>query len=168
MDSNEKEGRVLIKHGVAEFACALAFLIAGGVLMWDSYHRGAGWGTTGPKSGYFPFRIGVIMCIAALFVMYNSTRNKALSNSSFVTREQLKPVLQVLVPIIGFVIVAQFLGMYIAAIALIAGFMRVLGKYSWLKSASVSLAVAAVVFWLFEIQFMVPLIKGPLEAAFGY
>ena len=58
--------------------------------------------------------------------------------------------------------------MYIAALALIAGFMRVLGKYSWLKSLAVGLSVVAVVFWLFEIQFMVPLIKGPLEAAFGY
>ncbi|MFJ7567842.1 tripartite tricarboxylate transporter TctB family protein [Herminiimonas sp. NPDC097707] len=168
MQSDEKDDRVLVKHGVAEFACALAFLIAGGLLMWDSYHRGAGWGSSGPKSGYFPFRIGLIMCIASVFVMFGSVRNKALGNSSFVTRGELKPVLQVLVPILGFVAVAQFLGMYIAAFLLIAGFMRILGKYSWLKSACVGLAVSAAVFWLFEIQFMVPLIKGPLEAAFGY
>lgn len=168
MDSNQKEDRVLVKHGVAEFACALAFMIAGGLLIWDSYHRGAGWGSAGPKSGYFPFRIGIIMCIAAAVVMFNATRSRAINASSFVTRGELKPVLQVLAPILGFVAIAQFLGMYIAALALIAGFMRILGKYSWLKSLAVGLSVVAVVFWLFEIQFMVPLIKGPLEAAFGY
>ena len=108
------------------------------------------------------------MCIAAAVVMFNATRSRAINASSFVTRGELKPVLQVLAPILGFVAIAQFLGMYIAALALIAGFMRVLGKYSWLKSLAVGLSVVAVVFWLFEIQFMVPLIKGPLEAAFGY
>jgi putative tricarboxylic transport membrane protein len=33
---------------------------------------------------------------------------------------------------------------------------------------AVSLGVSAVLFWMFEIQFMVPLPKGPLEALFGY
>jgi putative tricarboxylic transport membrane protein len=46
--------------------------------------------------------------------------------------------------------------------------MRWLGKYSWLKSVTVAAGVIGVTFWLFEIQFMVPLIKGPLEAVFGY
>lgn len=60
------------------------------------------------------------------------------------------------------------MGMYVAAAVLIAGFMHFLGKYGWLKSLLVAVSVSGVMFWLFEIQFMVPLIKGPLEAAFGY
>jgi putative tricarboxylic transport membrane protein len=44
----------------------------------------------------------------------------------------------------------------------------VMDKSSWLKTVAVSAGVSAVLFWMFEIQFMVPLPKGPLEALFGY
>ena len=46
--------------------------------------------------------------------------------------------------------------------------MRLLGKTSWLKTVSVSVGVSAVLFWMFEIQFAVPLPKGPLETLLGY
>jgi hypothetical protein len=46
--------------------------------------------------------------------------------------------------------------------------MRLMDKYSWLKTLAVSIGLNAVLFWLFEIQFLVPLPKGPLEALFGY
>jgi putative tricarboxylic transport membrane protein len=168
MENSEREERVLVWRSVAEYLCALVFLIAGAVMMWDSYKVGAGWGDMGPKSGYFPFRIGIIVCVAALAVMVETWRNKSASSESFVTRAELKPVLQVFVPILLFVVLMELLGMYIAAFALITGFMRGLGKYGWLRSALVAVCVSGAMFWLFEIQFMVPLIKGPLEAAFGY
>ena len=47
-------------------------------------------------------------------------------------------------------------------------FMRVMDKRSWVKVILVSVGVSAALFWLFEIQFMVPLPKGPLEALLGY
>jgi len=46
--------------------------------------------------------------------------------------------------------------------------MRLVGKYSWLRSASVGLAVSAVAFMLFEIWFLIPLPKGPVENLLGY
>jgi hypothetical protein len=168
MENSEHKESVLVSRSAAEYFCALVFLIAGAVMLWDSYRIGAGWGDRGPKSGYFPFRIGVIICISALAVMVETWRNKSASLQSFVSKAELKPVLQVLVPILLFVVLMDFLGMYVAAFALIAGFMRMLGKYGWFKSVLVGISVSGVMFWLFEIQFMVPLIKGPLEAAFGY
>jgi hypothetical protein len=36
------------------------------------------------------------------------------------------------------------------------------------KCALVGVVSAAVLFWLFEMQFLVPLPKGPLEAWLGY
>jgi hypothetical protein len=46
--------------------------------------------------------------------------------------------------------------------------MRVLGKYSWLMIASVSIGVMLAFFMSFEVWFQVPLPKGPVEALFGY
>jgi putative tricarboxylic transport membrane protein len=168
MKNIETKDRVLVRRAVAEYGCALAFLIVGVVIMWDSYRIGAGWGDRGPQSGYFPFRIGVIICISAIAVMIETWRSKLADSDSFVTREQLKPVLQVFGPIVAFVVLMEFMGMYVASAVLIAGFMRFIGKYGWLKSLLVAISVSAVMFWLFEIEFLVPLIKGPLEAAFGY
>ena len=41
-------------------------------------------------------------------------------------------------------------------------------KFGWLKVILVSVIISAVLFWMFEVQFMVPLPKGPLESLFGY
>jgi hypothetical protein len=46
--------------------------------------------------------------------------------------------------------------------------MRVLGTISWIKTGLVSVLVSVLLFWMFEVEFMVPLPKGPLEAYFGY
>jgi putative tricarboxylic transport membrane protein len=168
MDKPESKTGTFIKRSVAEYGIALIFLIAGIVILWDSYRIGAGWGDRGPQSGYFPFRIGIIICVSAIAVMIETWRSNFELDESFVTRQELKPVLQVLIPIVGFVAVSQFLGMYVGGFLLIAGFMRLLGKYSLFRCVAVATGVIGVTFWLFEIQFMVPLIKGPLEAMFGY
>lgn len=168
MENSEQKDSVMVRRVVAEYGCALAFLIVGAVIIWDSYRIGAGWGDRGPQSGYFPLRIGVIICISAFAVMIETWRSHLSDSDAFVTREQIKPVLKVFVPIVAFVVLMDFMGMYVASAVLIAGFMKFLGKYGWFKSLAVAISVSAVMFWLFEIEFMVPLIKGPLEAAFGY
>jgi len=77
-------------------------------------------------------------------------------------------VLVVLVPTIVFVLAIKFLGIYVASALFIAAFMRAMDRFSWLKTIVVSIGVSAMLFWLFELQFLVPLPKGPLEAMFGY
>jgi len=46
--------------------------------------------------------------------------------------------------------------------------MRAMAKFSWLKVILVSIGISAMLFYMFEVQFMVPLPKGPLESLFGY
>jgi hypothetical protein len=41
--------------------------------------------------------------------------------------------------------------------------MVILGKYGWLKSAIIALAVNTVFFMMFEVWFKVPLHKGALD-----
>jgi len=44
-------------------------LMAGGVLViWDSLRLGVGWGTDGPKSGFFPFWLGLALIAACLVI----------------------------------------------------------------------------------------------------
>ena len=49
---------------------------------------------------------------------------------------------------------------YVAAVVYIAVFMIWLGKYGWVKSILLGLAVSVVMFMMFEVWFKVPLFKG--------
>ncbi|MBP8873450.1 MAG: tripartite tricarboxylate transporter TctB family protein [Polaromonas sp.] len=149
-----------------EIATALFFLVIGGLVMWDSYRIGAKWGDDGPQSGYFPFYIGLLMCIATLANLLSALRTRR--STSFVSKPKLKLVLAIFFPTLVYLVVMQFVGLYVSSAIFIAIFMRWQGKFSWLKSILTGLGTSIVLFAMFEIWFKVPLYKGPLEAAFGY
>lgn len=147
---------------------AIVFFLIGVVMIVDNYRIGAGWALGGPEAGYFPLRIGVLICVAAAVVLFQVLFGKGDRNKVFVTFGRLRHVLAVLLPTIVYVLAIKFVGIYIASALFIAAFMRVMDRYSWLKTISISVGVSAALFWLFELQFKVPLPKGPLEAMFGY
>jgi len=155
-------------YSIVDALTAAVVFILGVVMMTDNYRIGAGWGSGGPQPGYFPFHIGAILCIAAVFVFAKALFGKQRNHVVFVTWDRFRLVLVVLLPTIVYVFAIQLVGIYVASAVFIAGFMRLLGKTSWWKTVVVSVGVSVVLFWMFEIWFMVPLPKGPLEALFGY
>ncbi|MNN09944.1 Tripartite tricarboxylate transporter TctB family protein [compost metagenome] len=60
------------------------------------------------------------------------------------------------------------LGIYVASAVFIVGFMVWVGKAGWPRALLIGVGINLMLFWIFEIQFRVPLPKGPLEAALGY
>jgi hypothetical protein len=159
--------RGAITRNAMEVITAIVIFALGVVMMVDNYKIGAGWANDGPESGYFPFRIGTILCIASIVVALRSLLSVQGKGEEFVSWEKFKLVLAVLVPTTVYVLGIQFLGIYIASTIFIAGFMRVMDKSSWLKTVLVSVGVNVVLFWMFEIQFKVPLPQGPLKALLG-
>ena len=164
-DSSQRSG---LSHGAMDALTALAIFLIGVVMMVDNYKIGAGWASDGPESGYFPLRIGAILCIASAAVFLRSLFGKQREREVFVSRERFRLVLMVLVPTAVYVLAIQLTGIYLASAIFIAAFMRVMDKYSWLKTVLVGVGVSVTMFWMFEVQFMVPLPKGPIEALFGY
>jgi hypothetical protein len=157
-----------LSHSAVDAITAIVIFAIGVVVMVDNYKLGAGWAAEGPESGYFPFRIGVLLCLASGVVALRSLFGKHKNSEVFVSWDKLKLVLLVLLPTTVYVLAIQFLGIYVASTLFIGAFMRVMDKSHWFKTVAVSAGVSAVLFWMFEIQFMVPLPKGPLEALFGY
>jgi len=149
-----------------EIVTAVFFLLVGSVVMWDSSRIGAGWGSEGPQSGYFPFYIGLLMNVASAVNLLLAL--KSSKAESFVSKPAVKLVLAIFLPCLVYVGAMQWLGLYMASLIFIAVFMRWQGRFSVLKSGLTSLIVVVVLFVMFEIWFKVPLIKGPLEAALGY
>jgi len=150
-----------------EIGVAAVIFLLGAVVIFDSYRLGAKWGGDGPQAGYFPFYVGLLICASGAAILVRALRNPAFAAESFVSREELKKVLTVLVPTVVYVALIASLGFYLASTLYIAYFMWYLGKYPWIKIAPVSIGVSVAFFLIFEIWFSVPLPKGPLEAALG-
>ena len=150
-----------------EVGVALLLLGLAAAVVMDSLRIGIGWADDGPRSGYFPFIVGSLLGGSALWILIDQIRNWARSDEEFAERAQLVQVMQMLVPVILYVTAIAFIGLYVASTALIAWFMLRHGKYRSLPTLAVSLGVPLVAFLVFERWFLVPLPKGPLEAAFG-
>ncbi len=159
--------RGAITQSAMEVITAVVIFALGVVMMVDNFKIGAGWASDGPESGYFPFRIGVILCVASFVVALRSLMSASGKAEEFVSWEKFRLVLAVLVPTMGYVLGIQILGIYIASTIFIAAFMRVMDKSSWLKTVLVSVGVNVVLYWMFEVQFKVPLPQGPLKALLG-
>jgi hypothetical protein len=136
-------------------------------VIFDSVRLGTGWADDGPRPGYFPFYVGLIICVSALVNAVRALLVPAAKNKTFVETGQLKMVLAVLVPTALYVLAVTWIGIYVSSIAFIAFFMRWLGKYAWWKAAAVGIGAAVVFFVIFEKWFQIPLPKGPLESLLG-
>ena len=146
----------------------LAVVLAFALLMaWDNWRTGITWESTGPKAGYFPFYVSMIMAAACVWGLAIEIVKRGTPDDPFVRREQFRRVMQVFVPTLLFVPATQWLGIYVSSFILIAGFMRWVGKLRWWVSIVTALVFAAAMFVTFDVAFDVIMPKGPLERALG-
>lgn len=162
MESHEGE-RTGVATNIVDAVVAVLVLIMGGIVIYGSRKLGSEWTSDGPGAGYFPFYIGLILCISGVGVLYQALAGKEKNTEVFVDRESLGRVLSVLIPAAVYVGAIQLIGIYVASAVYIALFMIILGKYSWLKSVIIGVAVNALFFMMFEVWFKVPLHKGALD-----
>ena len=104
-----------VSERTVEVVVAIVMFAIGLGMMADNYQLGAGWAREGPQSGYFPFRIGAIICIASVAVLVQVLVSNKRRSVVFVTYAQLKPVLYVFVPTLVYVAAIQFIGIYVAS-----------------------------------------------------
>ena len=150
-----------VEVGVAAFMALLAL-----IGIYGSIKVGIGWGGEGPRAGFFPFYVSIIVLIACAI---NLISVLAMDKERvFAEWGQLRQVLSVLVPTIVYVGLIPYLGIYVSSALLIAFFMRLFGRYGWIVTVAVSVAVPVLTFLMFETWFLVPLPKGPLERMLGF
>ena len=154
-----------LSRRTVEIVIAAIMVCLAGLVLWDSYGRGAGW-DGGPQSGFFPARIAWIFLAVSGFVLFQAFRRD--SAEVFVTWAQLKHVLRVFLPLVGYVALIELVGLYVASFAFVIVFMGIVGGARWWSILLTAVIVPAIAFWVFEVQFQVPLPKGPVEALFGY
>ena len=154
-------------HRGVEIGVAIAMAILALIGIYGSIKVGIGWGAEGPRAGFFPFYVSLavlISCAVNLVKVILSTNDGAL----FAEWGQIRQVMAVVVPTAIYVAAIPFLGIYVASALLVIAFMKWLGKYNWLMSIAVGVVVPILTFLMFEVWFLVPLPKGPLENFLGY
>lgn len=147
-----------------EIVTAVILFGLGALVVFDSVRLGARWAADGPEAGYFPFYIGMIICISAAVILGQAIlARQPHFHTLFVEWQPLRQVLSVLLPAAVYIGAIQVIGLYVASAFYIAGFMMWLGHYGWLRSALVGVGVAALAFVTFEVWFQVPLYKGAFD-----
>lgn len=150
-----------------EVATAVATALAGAIVIVGAREYGTAWSDFGPEPGFFPFYVGLAICLASLGVLYEAFTKRRAENETFVSGIELKRILAFFGPMAAFVVVSVLLGLYVGTALYLFGVMVAQGGYSVPRSLAISLAVTVATYVLFELWFQVPLLKGPLEAALG-
>ena len=154
-------------HKLVEAGVTLLIALFGVIVIVGSVKAGINWGAEGPRAGFFPFYVSLVVLISCA-VNVGSVLTGTDRGQLFAEWGQLRQVLSVLVPTIVYVALVPYIGIYVASALLIAFFMRVFGRYGWIVTAAVSVAVPILTFLMFESWFLVPLPKGPLENMLGF
>jgi hypothetical protein len=152
-------------HRGVEIGVAIAMIVFGAIVITGSLQVGIGWGPEGPKAGFFPFYLGVVIIVASLVNLLAATTQDP--RKVFADWSQLRSVLSVVIPTTIYVVAVPYTGIYVASLVLIAMFMMWLGRYSVAVSAAISVGTVVSVYFMFEKWFLVPLPKGPIENFFN-
>jgi hypothetical protein len=164
MDEGYAQGAGPAQRGV-EVGVAIATALFGLIVIVGSLDVGIGWGAEGPKSGFFPFYLGVIIIAASAVNLVEAARKSG--DKTFADWSQLRKVLAITIPTTIYVAVIPWTGVYVSSLLLIAVFMMWLGSYRPLYAVALAAIIMVAIYLTFEKWFLVPLPKGPIEDFFG-
>src|ERR1044071_8198890 len=154
-------------HRTVEIAVAGVLALLAIIGMYGSVKDGIGWGDEGPRAGFFPFYVSAIVLLAC-GVNIGTALREADTGKLFAKWDELGKVVSVVVPTAIYAALVPFLGLYVASAILIGVFMYWFGKYKLPMVISLAVLVPVLTFFMFEVWFLVPLPKGPLERFLGY
>jgi hypothetical protein len=164
MEEGQAQGAGPAQRSV-EIGVTIATALFGLIIIVGSLQVGIGWGAEGPKSGFFPFYLGVIIIAASALNLLEAARKSG--EKMFADWGQLRKVLAITIPTAIYVAVIPWAGIYVSSVFLIAVFMMWLGSYRPLYAVALSMLIIVATYLVFEKWFLVPLPKGPIEDFFG-
>jgi len=145
-----------------EIGVAAATFLFGIIVIVGALDVGISWGIEGPQAGFIPFYVGLFILASSLINLirvFPEVRRDKL----FAQWGELRSVVSVAIPIVIYVGLVPYLGIYVSSVFMIGIFMKWLGRFGWLLTAAVAIGVTIVTFIVFERWFLIPLPKGPLE-----
>jgi hypothetical protein len=150
----------------ANLGVAIFLFLFGAIVMYDAVRLGWRWDPGfGPGAGYLPFYLALgvlITCGIAIVKQIKQLSKEGAGSKRLIEEGGLKPILWVLIPSTGMVILTSFIGLHFAAFVFIFFYMRVVGKIGWLECVLVSVLVPVSLYIVFDRLFLIPLPDGML------
>src|SRR5690349_10922547 len=96
------ESPAVTSRQTVETATYVVLLALAALLAWDNWKSGIGWASDGPRAGYFPFYLAVVLAAASVWGLVGMALKRREAREVFVTRDQLRRVGAVFVPTLAF------------------------------------------------------------------
>lgn len=157
----------MVSRRTIEVAFAAFTALFGAVIAYGATEFGVGWSPSGPEPGTFPFYIGCLVTLASAANLVAGLTTRGFAETTFISRDQLWRIVTFILPMVGFVVLALLLGLYVATAIYLFAVMRWQGRYPYWHATLVAVGLPVFLFLVLEKGFQVPLLKGPLEAALG-
>ncbi len=149
-----------IKAG--DILVAVILLCFGLLVAWDAVRLGAGWGLEGPKAGFFPLLMSILVIGGCVIIIRQAITGKSSvkGDKPFVLPGGLRPVLIVVFPAVGMVLLTEVIGLYIAAMIYLAAYIRWVGEFRWRTVLLISIPIPLIFYVVFDKFFLIPLPMG--------
>lgn len=139
-------------------------------LMIKSAELNIGWiDGKGPGSGAWPFWLSTGMLASCLWTIVRWFRRQtpeSVSEEIFITRQTAVVVGTSMFSILFLIAATQWLGVYIALILFMFGYLKFIGRHSWPLTLSFTICVPVFIFCLFEWALKITLPKAFTDEAF--
>lgn len=148
-------------YKMADLITAGVLLLTGVLVAVDSLRLGSGWGMEGPKPGFFPFLMAVIMILGSVMVV-RKVLAKPGKNAleQFLPRESIKPVLVVLIPACLMILLTEVVGLYVAGMIYLSAYIRWVGDFRWRVALTIGILTPLAFYYVFEKLFLIPMPAG--------
>ena len=138
----------------------VALIVLAILVMIEGYKLGSGWGPSGPRPGFFPFSVALIMALGALIALIQTWRTDE-GPAFFDGREEIEGLVKTGVPAAMAIIAIPFLGLYLTSAIYLFLFSAWHGGFRWYSSLISGLACAASLYLLLDWGFNIPMPKSP-------
>lgn len=161
----------------AEVATAIVTGAVGVTAVIGAEELGHGWTSSGPQSGYFPFYVGLILIAASLWNLGAAVARHRIGGrlarvtgdveEPFLDAEKARRIGGFLAVMVAFLAITLVMGIYVGAIFYISWTAWRQGGYRWPLALAFGAGFAVALYLVFEVIFLVPLLKGPIEPLLG-
>ena len=151
-----------------ELGVAGALALVGALVIADSLRVGIGWGLEGPQAGFFPFYVGLILFASSACTFALNLVPARRDTGNFVERSSLSGCLPFSCRPSSSCWQSAGSGFTSRVPCSSRSSCARSAASRLVRSVGVGAAIAVALFVVFEIWFLMPLPKGPLEAALGY
>lgn len=133
-----------IKSGVLAGAIILCLGIISLIISFQYSYSGI----VGPGPGFFPLWLSVILIILAPIYMYESYKEKNVSNEEWPKGESMKRILFIMISLIFFLLLFVLFGFIVASIVFLA--LLFYKEYKWYMTATLSVGITFIIYFLFN------------------